>query len=89
MVLVKVGKLVIEENRRAHVLRDGELENALIAANYSAIVKSDIDVGFFGPLRLYAGVGVLKSCADSTPWHIRKAFGEIRGVVDALRVVKF
>lgn len=89
MVLVEVGKLVVEENRRTHILRDGELKDALVALDFSAIVESNVDVGFLRPLGFHAGVGILEGSADSTTWHIRKACAEIWGVVNALRIVKF
>lgn len=88
MILVEVGELVVEENGCAHVFGDGELQNTLIAFDLSTVVKGDVDILLFRPLRSDTAVGILKCRIDGTAGHICERAAEVGGIVDAVGVVE-
>lgn len=57
MVLVKVGELVVEQNRGSHALGDVESQIASLSRHLDARVDWNIDVGLDGPLRINRRVG--------------------------------
>lgn len=56
VVLVEVGELVVEQDRRVQVLGDGESQIASVAFDVDAWVDCDVDAGLDGPLRIDRGV---------------------------------
>lgn len=56
VVLVEVGKLVVEQDRRFQVLGDGESQIASVAFDVDAWIDCDVDTGLDGPLRIDRGV---------------------------------
>lgn len=56
VVLVEVCELVVEQDRRVHVLGDGESQVASVAFDLDAFVDRDVDAGLDGPLRIDRGV---------------------------------
>jgi hypothetical protein len=53
MVLVEVGEVVVEENRRAHLLWNGELEMTSRVRDADTVVELNGDVVLLGPLRIH------------------------------------
>lgn len=53
MVLVEVGEVVVEKNRRTHLLWNGELEMASRVRDADTIVELNGDVALLGPLCIH------------------------------------
>lgn len=53
MVLVEVGQVVVEENRRAHLLWNGELEMASRVRDADAVIELNGNVALLGPLCIH------------------------------------
>lgn len=91
VVLVEVGHVVVEQDGRAHVLRNVEAEVASVGGDVgTGISKRRLDVAFNSPARVDGLVVGLEGGVDKVAGHGREvvAIVVIGGVGNAVGVVK-